>query len=58
MKWMVPIVVRNELREGRGVCAPAITHSTRPAYDPSVATSLVDDVYLSLVAILVAMSSS
>ncbi len=48
-------VVRAQIEvEGRGVYAPAITQYPtfgRPIATPSVATSLVDDVYLSLVAI-------
>ena len=48
-------VVRAQIEvEGRGIYAPAITQYPtfgRPIATPSVATSLVDDVYLSLVAI-------
>ena len=48
-------VVRAHIEvQGRGVYAPAITQYPtfgRPIATPSVATSLIDDVYLSLVAI-------
>ena len=54
MKWMVPTRGSSELRWKEGVFMPLQLpiSDLRPAHsDPSVATSLVDDVYLSLVAI-------
>ena len=55
MKWMVPTGgSARELRWKEACLCPAITQYPtfgRPIVTPSVATSLVDDVYLSLVAI-------